>query len=99
MNVSLPINALDRWTPDASPTKAQTAAKDFESILIGQMLHSVRENGSSWLGTGDDDASATAFGLGEDELAKALSASGGLGLARVIASGLETKSRADDPQA
>lgn len=107
MNVSylanaLPVNALDRWTPGASadtPAKALTAAKDFESLLIGQMLHSVREDGSGWLGTGDDDSSATAFGFGEDELAKALAASGGLGLARIIASGLDTKTAAEGPQA
>ena len=67
------------------------AAQDFEALLIGQMLHSLRENGSGWLGTGDDDASATAFGFGEEQLAQALAKSGGLGLSKVIASGLETK--------
>jgi Rod binding domain-containing protein len=68
------------------------AAQDFEALLLGQMLHSIREEGSGWLGTGDDDASATAFGFGEDQLAKALTQGGGLGLAKMIAAGLAAKS-------
>jgi peptidoglycan hydrolase FlgJ len=67
------------------------AAKDFEALLIGQMLRSVREEDSGWLGTGDDDAGSAAFSLGEDQLAKAMAASGGLGLSRVIAAGLATR--------
>jgi flagellar protein FlgJ len=74
--------------------KEAGASKDFEALLIGQMLRSVREEGSGWLGTGDDEASATAFGLGEEELAKALSAGGGLGLSKIIESGLAARSAA-----
>ena len=73
------------------------AAQDFEGLLIAQMLHSMRENGSSWLGTGDDDASATAFGFGEEQLAQALAKKGGLGLSKVIATGLEAKTPAAQP--
>lgn len=80
--------------PDKETKKQAGAAQDFEALLIGQMLHSMREEGSSWLGTGDDDASATAFSFGEDQLAKALTKGGGLGLAKVIASGLAAKSAA-----
>ena len=58
------------------------------------MLHSMREDGSGWLGTGDDDAGAAAFGFGEDQLAQALTKGGGLGLAKVIAAGLAAKSAA-----
>src|SRR5258708_320699 len=76
--------------PDKEKQKQAGAAKDFEALLIGQMLRSVREEGSSWLGTGDDQAGATAFGLGEEELAKAIAAGGGLGLSKVIAGGLSS---------
>lgn len=72
--------------------KRTGAAKDFEALLIGQMLHSVREADSGWLGTGEDQSSDAAFGLGEEELAKALSKSGGLGLAKLIDSGLKKQS-------
>ena len=73
-------------TPEGQ--KGAKAAKDFEALLISQMLQSMREEGSSWLGTGDDKASDAAFGLGEQELARALTAGGGLGLSKLIASGL-----------
>jgi Rod binding domain-containing protein len=84
----LPLAASDFNPSDSEKQKEIGAAKDFEAILIGQMLRSVREEDSGWLGTGDDGAGATAFGLGEEELAKAISAGGGLGLSKVIASGL-----------
>jgi Rod binding domain-containing protein len=88
------LNQIGAMAPDPADKEAKkqlAAAKDFEAILIGQMLHSVREEGSGWLGTGDDDVSATAFGFGEDQLAKALTKGGGLGLSKVIAAGLAAK--------
>src|ERR1700685_2852737 len=89
--LGLPLDVSDLNLPDKENPKEIRAAKDFEAILIGQMLRSVREEDSGWLGTGDDDASATAFGLGEEELAKAMAAGGGLGLSKVIASGLAAR--------
>jgi len=98
MNVALnEITALTGSIPspvDKEKQKQLGAAQDFEALLIGQMLHSMREEGSGWLGTGDDDASAVAFGFGEDQLARALTKGGGLGLSKVIASGLAAKSTA-----
>ncbi len=79
---------------DKEAKKQLGAAQDFEALLIGQMLHCMREEGSGWLGTGDDDAGATALAFGEDQLAKAMSRSGGLGLSKVIAAGLAAKSLA-----
>jgi Rod binding domain-containing protein len=87
----LPLAASDFNPSDSEKQKEIGAAKDFEAILIGQMLRSVREEDSGWLGTGDDGAGATAFGLGEEELAKAMAAGGGLGLSKVIASGLAAR--------
>jgi Rod binding domain-containing protein len=73
--------------------KRTGAAKDFEALLISQMLHSVRSEGGGWLDTGEDQSSDAAFGLGEEELAKALSQSGGLGLSKVIDAGLKAESQ------
>jgi Rod binding domain-containing protein len=70
------------------PKKVHEAAQQFESLMIGQMLKSIRENGDSWLGTGDDAAGSSALELAEEELAKSLSAAGGLGLARMVEAGL-----------
>ena len=87
------INPVDA-TPGIDPTqlKRSGASKDFEALLVGQMLRAVREEGSGWLGTGDDQSSEAAFGLGEEELARAISTSGGFGLAKIIDAGLKVKS-------
>src|ERR1700691_1155532 len=94
----IPGADLGKNTVDTETRKQLGAAQDFEALLIGQMLHSLREEGSGWLGTGDDDAGAVAFGFGEDQLAKALTKGGGLGLSKVIAAGLAAKSAAAEKQ-
>jgi Rod binding domain-containing protein len=77
---------------DSQSLKRTGAARDFEALLLTQLLHSVREDGSGWLGTGDDQSSDAAFGLGEEELAKAIAGSGGLGMSKLIDEGLRKKS-------
>lgn len=80
--------------------KRSGAAKDFEALLIAQMMQSMRENGSGWLGS-EDQASAAAFGLGEQELSRAVASKGGIGLFKLIDAGLrsqaETATRRADP--
>ena len=72
-------------TPDS---KAAGAAKQFESLLIAQMLKSMHQSGSGWLGTGEDQAGQAAMDFAEEQFASAITAGGGLGLAKVIESGL-----------
>jgi Rod binding domain-containing protein len=87
------IPAISADVPvDTAQLKRSGAAKDFEALLLGQMLQSVREAESGWLGTGEDQSSDAAFGLGEQELAKALSQSGGIGLSKLIDQGLSKTS-------
>ena len=87
------IPALSADVPvNTEQLKRTGAAKDFEALLLGQMLHSVREADSGWLGTGDDQSSDAAFGLGEQELAKAMAQSGGIGLSKLIDQGLQKES-------
>ena len=65
------------------------AAKQFEALMIAQLLKSMRDAGEGgWLGTGDDEAGAQATELAEEQLAQALASQGGLGLARLVAGGL-----------
>jgi flagellar protein FlgJ len=89
MNVSLDTGMLP-WSSesDKETLKRTGAAKDFEALLIGQMLKSMRDESSGWLGTGEDESSDSAIGLGEEQLAKALSAGGGFGLAKAIQSNI-----------
>ena len=66
--------------------KIKSTAQQFEALLIGQLLKTSREAGSSgWLGTGDDDdAGQIGVEMGEQEFARMLAASGGLGLSKTI---------------
>jgi Rod binding domain-containing protein len=83
------VTAISPEVPINTEHLKQThAASDFEALLIGQMLKSMRNENSGWLGTGDDQSADAAFGLGEEELAKSLASHGGFGLARLIESGL-----------
>jgi flagellar protein FlgJ len=84
------INALAAARQPAGrddPEKIRGAARDFESLLVGQMLRSMRE-ADGWLGTGEDQAGAHAMEFAEEQLARALAASGGLGLSGMIVQGL-----------
>jgi Rod binding domain-containing protein len=64
-------------TPDA---KAAHAAKDFEGLLLEQILK-----------CSDDEEDNPAIGFGEDQLAMALAASGGIGLAKTVEAGLSSR--------
>jgi Rod binding domain-containing protein len=73
-----------------TPEKIQKAATDFEALLIAQMLKSARESGGGVTGDADeqDETNSTLIELGEQQLAQALSSSGGLGLAKMVVAGL-----------
>jgi Rod binding domain-containing protein len=73
-----------------TPEKIRKAATDFEALLITQMLKSARESGGGMTGDADeqDETNSTLLELGEQQLAQALSSSGGLGIAKMVIAGL-----------
>jgi flagellar protein FlgJ len=71
------------------PARVRDAAYQFESLLIGQLMKSMRESSTGWLSDGEDQAGATATDMAEEQFAQALARRGGLGLARMVVSGLE----------
>jgi flagellar protein FlgJ len=75
--------------PVKRQTKAADAARQFEALLIGQMLKSMRDSEGGWLGTGDDEASASAMEYAQEMFAQSLAANGGLGMAKLVMRGLE----------
>ena len=77
-----------------SPAKVRDAAQQFESLLIGQILKSVRESGGGWMGSGGDSSSDCATEFAEQHLAQVLAKQGGLGLADLIERGLKQSSEA-----
>ena len=71
------------------PARVKDAACQFEALLIGQLMKSMRDSSSGWLDDGDDQAGATATDMAEEQFAKSLASHGGLGLARMVVCGLE----------
>ena len=74
----------------SSPSKIADAAKQFEALMLGQILKTARESSEGgWLGTGDDQAGSLAVEMAEQQFAQAMSARGGLGIAKLVTAGLE----------
>lgn len=79
----------NQLTAAQDPSKVHDAAQQFEALLLNQILAMASESGG-WLGSGEDSSSACATGLAEQQLASAMAKSGGIGLAALIAKGLES---------
>ena len=73
----------------STPEKTLQAAEQFESLLIAQMLRTMRESGTGWLGTGEDSAGSAGIEMAEQQFATLLASRGGLGLALMVAAGLQ----------
>jgi len=69
--------------------KIADAARQFEALLIGQMLKSMRDSEGGWMGTGDDESSSSAMEYAQEMFAQSLSSNGGMGMANLIIRGLE----------
>jgi flagellar protein FlgJ len=72
-----------------TPEKVRDAAQQFEALLIGQILRSARQSASGWLSDGEDPSGEVATDYAEQQFATVLAQKGGLGLADMIAKGLE----------
>lgn len=88
--VSLAVPVATTLPPPAArpPGNIAEAAKQFEALMIAQLLKEARGDEGGWFGSGEDCGSATASGLAEEQFAQALAQSGGLGLSSQIASSL-----------
>lgn len=66
--------------------KLTQAAQEFESLLLAQILRSVREAGSGgWLGSGESQGMSSTMELAETQLARALAQGGALGITKLLA--------------
>ena len=78
----------------ADPKTLKTAASEFESLLVTEMLKSMRASSSEgWLGGGDDQAGSTMVEMAEQQVAQAIAAGGGFGLSRLILQGISPGAR------
>jgi Rod binding domain-containing protein len=93
-SLSLPTPSTGIGTPALEaprPANARDAAQQFEALLLAEIMRSERESGNGWLGTGSDATGESAIDFAEQQLALLLSRNGGLGLAGLISSGLESR--------
>jgi flagellar protein FlgJ len=73
---------------DDDPRSLQKVAQEFESLLVAHLLKTARESSEGgWLGDEGESGSALTE-MAEQQLAKAISAQGGLGLADLVTRGL-----------
>jgi flagellar protein FlgJ len=89
---SLASGLMPGATAKDDPAKVKDAARQFEALLIGQMMKSMHDADGGWLGTGDDDSASSAMEYGQENFAQSMAQGGGLGLADVVAKGLEKPS-------
>lgn len=94
--MELKLNTVAGLMPEA-PEAAQTgenrrlaeAAKDFEGLLVSQLLRSARQTGDGgWMGTGEDKSSESMMEMAEDSLARMMASQGCLGLASLMQQGV-----------
>jgi Rod binding domain-containing protein len=86
-SISIPtLNLAAPAVRTDDPSRVRDAARQFESLLIGQILHSAREGG--WLGTPEDASSNCATDYAEQQFAAVMAQAGGLGIARMVERGL-----------
>jgi Rod binding domain-containing protein len=85
-----PSNAASPSTsqPKDDPVKVKDAAKQFEALLLAQMMKSMRDTEGGWMGTDEDDAASSAMEYGQEMFAQSMANQGGLGLAKILVAGL-----------
>jgi Rod binding domain-containing protein len=75
------------------PDKVAEVSKQFEALMIGQMLRSARESsGGGWLSSGDDkddQSGSLVMDMAEQGFSQAMAARGGLGIAKMVTANLE----------
>jgi Rod binding domain-containing protein len=73
------------------PRNAAEAAKQFEALMIAQMLRAAHESASGSLNDDDASSSDAMFDVAGLQFAQVLANNGGLGLAKMIVQGLQPK--------
>ena len=75
-----------------TPEKISGVAKQFEALMIGQMLKSARDtSGGGWLSSDDgqdDQTGSLVMDMAEQGLSQAMAARGGMGIAKMVTANL-----------
>ena len=81
-------------------SELEKAGKEFEALMIAQLLKSVRETGDGgWLGSGGGDSNNSILQLAETQLAQAMAERSAFGIAALVMSqqGLEGRPASGGP--
>jgi len=74
------------------PAQLAEVAAEFESLMLTEILKSMRDASSGgWLGDGEDQSGSIMIEVAEQQLARALASQGGLGLADLVTSGFRNE--------
>ena len=74
------------------------AAKQFESLMIAQMMKSARDtSGGGWLSDGEETGEDTSISMAEQQFAQTMANNGGLGLAKMIVHTMSNTPKAESP--
>lgn len=71
----------------------RSAAREFEALLIGQLLSSAFSSDQMGLGGGIDSGGQTMLDMGREHLARTIAEGGGLGLGKLIEAGLGAEAK------
>lgn len=82
--------ALESSSRPAGANKIEDAARQFESLLMAQLLRISHGEDSGWLGTGEDTTMSSAMDLAQEYLAQGMTTQGGLGLTQYVKEHLAT---------
>lgn len=83
------------WSGSEAPIRnVDDAAREFEGLLLGQMLKAMRGDGG-WLGSEAGEGDSSMLEFGEQQLAQVLAMQGGLGLATALVGSLNSPGHAD----
>ena len=95
-----PLIAPDITVAAPKPTKIQDAARQFEGLMIAQMLRDARESSKLDDGDADGDASSQTspiMDVADQQFAQMMAQGGGIGLGNLAVAGLtHSASRAKD---
>ncbi len=76
-------------SPSADNAKIDKSSKDFESILLSSWLQQAEQSFGSLPGSEDDDSGKEQYlGIAMQSMGASLAASGGIGIAKMIANSL-----------
>jgi Rod binding domain-containing protein len=93
------LHQLQSASSGKSDTKIEKSAREFESMLLSNWLQQAEQSMASVPGADDDEdagAREQMMSLGVQSLATVMTASGGIGIAKMISKALH--SAADSPQ-